>query len=154
MNQQAFSDARNVVSGKDGQIFATTSQGKQVCLGSVTDFQATINVMNKDYQPIGSVLSFAVNTGYSIQLTMNEVVIQDDVLLGELLDEVAQGYMPIFDFQGKLSRRDGSTHRQVFRNCVPDKTVNLLTITPGTITERKWSFRVNAAPELIDRLER
>ncbi len=154
MNQQAFADARNVVSGKDGQIFATTSQGKQVCLGSVTDFQATINVMNKDYQPIGSVLSFAVNTGYSIQLTMNEVVIQDDVLLGELLDEVAQGYMPIFDFQGKLSRRDGSTHRQVFRNCVPDKTVNLLTITPGTITERKWSFRVNAAPELIDRLER
>ena len=154
MNQQAFADARNVVSGKDGQIFATTSQGKQVCLGSVTDFQATINVMNKDYQPIGSVLSFAVNTGYSIQLTMNEVVIQDDVLLGELLDEVAQGYMPIFDFQGKLSRRDGSTHRQVFRNCVPDKTVNLLTITPGTITERKWSFRVNVAPELIDRLER
>lgn len=154
MNQQAFADARNVVSGKDGQIFVTTSKGNQICLGEVTDFQATINVVNKEYQPIGSVLSFAVNTGYSIQLTMNEVVVRDDLLLEQLLDEVSQGYMPTFDFQGKLSRRDGSTHRQVFRNCIPDKSVDLLSITPGTITERKWNFRVNAAPELLDSLER
>lgn len=154
MNNQVFADARNVVSGKDGQIFATTSKGKQVLLGEVTDFQATIHVSNKEYQPIGSALSFAVNTGYSMELTMNEVVVRDDVLMMELLNEVSLGYMPSFDFQGKIARRDGSAHRQVFRNCIPDKSVDLLNITPGDIMDRKWTFRVNAAPELIEGLER
>lgn len=154
MNQQAFVDARNVVSGKDGQLFVTTSKGKQILLGEVTNFQAAINVTNKEYQPIGSALSYAVNTSYSVQLTMQEVVVRDDLLLEELLDEVAEGYLPSFDFQGKISRRDGSVHRQVFRNCIPDRTVELLNLTPGAIIDRKWNFRVNATPELLATLER
>ena len=154
MNSQAASDARNVTTGKDGQIFITTSKGKQILLGEVTNFQASISVSNKEYQPIGSALSYAVNTGYSVQLSMEEVVVRDDLLLEELLDEIAEGYLPSFDFQGKIARRDGSVHRQVFRNCIPDHSVELLNITPGAVIDRKWNFRVNATPELISKLEK
>lgn len=153
MNQQAISDARNVVTGKDGQIFITTSKGKQIFFGEVTNFQASISVANKEYQPIGSALSFAVNTGYTVQLSMEEVAVRDDILFAELLDEISQGYMPTFDFQGKIQRRDGEVHRQVFRNCIPDKSVDLLSITPGSIINRRWNFRVNAAPELLSGME-
>lgn len=148
-NNQASIDVRNLITGKDGQLFVTASDGSQIFLGEVDTFQAQMSVTNTDYQPVGSLLVYAVNTGMSITLTMSEVVIRDDVMLNKLMEDVAKGYMPSFDFQGKLNRRDGQEHRQVFRNCVPDGTIDLINLTPGEIIKRAWTFRVNATPELI-----
>lgn len=127
----------------------TTKAGTNIFLAEVDTFQAQISPANTDYQPVGSALVFAVNTGYSVTLTLTEAVVRDDVMLEELISDLQEGYFPSFDFQGKLRRRDGRAERIVYRNCVPDGSIDLQNLTPGEIIKRSWSFRVNASPEML-----
>ena len=150
LNNQSILDVRQLITGKDGQLFITTSDGNQIFLAEVDTFQAQLSVTNTDYQPVGSSLVYAVNTGYTVTLTLTEAVVRDDVMLKTLFDDIANGYMPSFDFQGKMRRRDGGASRQVYRNCVPDGSVDLMNLTPGEIIKRNWSFRVNATPEMLE----
>ena len=149
LNDQAVLDARQLITGKDGQLFVTTRAGVNIFLAEVDTFQAQLSPENTDYQPVGSALSFAVNTGYSITLSLTEAVVRDDVMIAELIADLQQGFFPSFDFQGKLRRRDGQAERIVYRNCVPDGTIDLQNLQPGEVIKREWSFRVNAAPEMI-----
>lgn len=150
LNSQGFLDVRNVVTGKDGQLFLTTSKGTEIFLAEVDSFQAKLNVKNTDYQPIGSPVSMAVPSGFSVNLTFSEAVVRDDVLMDEIISDLTSGKMPNFDFQGKISRQnDGREQRQVYRNCVPDGDIDLMNITPGDIIKRQWNFRVNALPEML-----
>ena len=149
LNEQAELDVRQLITGKDGQLFVTTRAGVNIFLAEVDTFQAQLSPANTDYQPVGSSLTFAVNTGYSVTLTLTEAVVRDDVMLNELIEELQQGHFPSFDFQGKLRRRDNKAQRIVYRNCVPDGTIDLQNLTPGEIIKRSWSFRVNATPEMI-----
>lgn len=150
LNNQGFLDVRNVVTGKDGQLFVTTSDGTEIFLAEVDTFQAQMSISNTDYQPIGSPLGMAVPTGFTINITFTEAVVRDDVLIDKIISDLTEGRMPSFDFQGKLARaRDGQESRQVYRNCVPDGTIDLMNLTPGEIIKRQWSFRVNAMPEML-----
>ena len=150
LNSQSIVDVTKIITGKDGQLFITLSDGTQMFLAEVDQAQAQLSVSNTDYQPVGSSLIFAINTGYSVSLSLTETVIRDDVMLKKLFDDLQNGYMPVFDFQTKLRRRDGQAQRQVFRNCLPDGTVDLFNLTPGEIIKRPWQFRVNATPELLE----
>lgn len=149
-NPQAILDTTKLITGKDGQLYVTTSDGTQIFLAEVDTFQAQMSITNTEVQPVGSAQSFAVPTGFSITLTFTEMVVRDDVLLTKMMDDLKNGLFPFFDFQGKLRRRDGSEQRQNFRNCVPDGSVDLMNITPGEVIKRQWSFRVNGAPDLQD----
>ena len=153
LNSQSTLDTTKIITGKDGQVFITLSDGSQIFLAEVDTAQGQLNVNNTDYQPVGSPLVYAVNTGHSVSLTMTEVVIRDDVMLTKLYEDLRNGYMPIYEFQTKLRRRDGQAQRQVFRNCVPDGTVDLFNLQPGEIIKRPWSFRVNATPELLEHFQ-
>lgn len=149
LSDQSILDVRKLITGKDGQLFVTTKAGTNIFLAEVDTFQAQISPANTDYQPVGSALVFAVNTGYSVTLTLTEAVVRDDVMLEELISDLQEGYFPSFDFQGKLRRRDGKAERIVYRNCVPDGSIDLQNLTPGEIIKRSWSFRVNASPEML-----
>lgn len=149
LSDQSILDVRKLITGKDGQLFVTTKAGTNLFLAEVDTFQAQISPANTDYQPVGSALVFAVNTGYSVTLTLTEAVVRDDVMLEELISDLQEGYFPSFDFQGKLRRRDGRAERIVYRNCVPDGSIDLQNLTPGEIIKRSWSFRVNASPEML-----
>ncbi len=149
LSDQSILDVRKLITGKDGQLFVTTKAGTNIFLAEVDTFQAQISPANTDYQPVGSALVFAVNTGYSVTLTLTEAVVRDDVMLEELISDLQEGYFPSFDFQGKLRRRDGRAERIVYRNCVPDGSIDLQNLTPGEIIKRSWSFRVNASPEML-----
>ena len=153
LNNQSVQDYRQLITGKDGQLFLTLSDNSQLFLAWVDTFQAQLSMNNTDYQPVGSALSYAVPVGYSVTLTLTEAVVRDDVMLKKLFDDLAQGYFPTFDFQGKLRRRDGQASRQVFRNCIPDGSIDLMNLQPGDIIKRSWSFRVNAVPELLECFE-
>jgi hypothetical protein len=142
-------DVRNITTGKDGQVFVTLSDGNQMFLAEAEAFGIQLNVNNTDHQPIGSALVYAINTGYTVTVTLTETIVRDDVTLTKFYDDLKNGYMPTFDFQGKIKRRDGQAQRQVVRSCIPDGTVDLLNIQPGEILKRNWSFRANATPELI-----
>lgn len=152
MNNQSQVDARNIVSGKDAEIYVATSRGN-IFLAEADAFQAQLNFENTDYQPIGAYFKYAVNTAASATLTTTENVIRDDLFLKPVLDDLANGITPEFTFQGKLKRRDGQYQRQVFRNCIPDGSIDLLNISAGEIIKRAWSFRINATPELLEYFE-
>ena len=123
LNDQSLLDVRKLISGKDGRLFVTTKAGTNLFLAEVDTFQTQISPANTDYQPVGSALIYAVNTGYSVTLTLTEAVVRDDVML---------------------------TERVVYRNCVPDGTIDLQNLNPGEIIKRAWSFRVNATPEILE----
>ena len=150
LNDQSILDVRKLITGKDGQLFVTTSKGVNMFLAECDTFQVQLSPTNTDYQPVGSALTYAVNTGYSLTLTLTEAVVRDDGMFEELLNDIQQGYFPGYDFQGKLRRRDGQVQRIVYRQCVPDGTIDLQNVTPGEIVKRSWSFRINASPEVID----
>jgi hypothetical protein len=150
LNDQSILDVEQLITGKDGQLFISNRAGQNVFLAEVDTFQTQISPANVDYQPVGSTLVFGVNTGYSVTLTLTEAVVRDDVMIEELLTEIASGYFPKYSFQGKLRRRDGQGERIVYRNCIPDGTIDLQNFTPGDIIKRAWSFRVNATPEMIE----
>lgn len=151
LNDQSLLDVRKLITGKDGQLFVTTKAGTNIFLAEVDTFQTQLSPNNVDYQPVGSALVYAVNTGYTITLTLVEAVVRDDVMLDELIRDIQKGYFPPFDFQGKLRRRDGQTERVVYRNCVPDGSIDLQNLTPGDIIKRNWSFRVNSSPEMLEK---
>ena len=73
LNDQSLVDVRKVLTGKDGQLFVTV-KGQQYLLSESNEFSAQLSVNNTDYQPSGSSLVFAVNTGFTLTLTMTEVV--------------------------------------------------------------------------------
>ena len=143
-----FLDTRKLMTGKDGQLFVTLDGGNQIFLAECDTFQAQMSISNTDYQPVGSFQSFAVPVSYTVTLTMTEAVIRDDVMLKTLYDAIKKGWLPVFEFAGKIKNREGKANRQVFRECIPDGSVDLLNVTPGDIIKRSWSFRVNATPEL------
>lgn len=153
LNDQSLLDVRKLLSGKDGQLFVTNKAGKNIFLAEVDTFQSQLSPTNTDYQPVGSALIYAVNTGYSINLTFTEAVIRDDVLLDELIEDIKKGYFPTYEFAGKMRRRDGQTERLIYRNCVPDGTIDLQNLQPGEIIKRAWSFRVNASPDLQEKFK-
>ncbi|MFP3153135.1 phage tail tube protein [Lachnospiraceae bacterium ZAX-1] len=149
LNDQSMVDVRKLVSGKDGQLFVTTKKGTNIFLAEVDTFQAQISPSNTDYHPVGSALIYAVNIGYTVTLTFSEAVVRDDVMINELISDLQKGYFPSFDFQGKMTRRDGKVQRIVYRDCIPDGSIDLQNITPGEIIKRAWSFRVNSAPDIL-----
>ena len=150
LNDQSLLDVRKLITGKDGRLFVTTKKGTNLFLAEADTFQAQLSPANTDYQPVGSALVYAVNTGYSVTLTLTEAVVRDDVMLTELITDLQNGYFPAFDFQGKMRRRDGQAERVVYRNCVPDGSIDLQNLTPGEIIKRAWSFRVNCTPEILE----
>jgi hypothetical protein len=150
MNDQIVNDYRNLITGKDGQLFVTNRAGVNVFLMEVDSFTASLTANTVDYQAVGSPIQQAVQTGYQISLTFNEAVVRDDVLLNELIDDLQNGWLPDnWGFQGKYHRRDGQEQRIIYRQCVLSGQVDLQHLTPGEIVRRPWNFRVNAAPELM-----
>ena len=153
MADQKIIDPRHVMTGKDGQVFITLSDGTQIFLAEVDTFEAQLNIQSTDFQPIGSAQVFGVFQSFSVTLSMSEVVVREDVLLKPIYDALKLGTLPYFEFCGKIKRpADGKFDRQVFRNCLPDGSVNLLSIQPGEIVKRPWQFRVNSMPELQEYL--
>lgn len=148
-NPMSNTDTRKLMTGKDGQLYVTLSSGLQLFLSEVDSFNVQLNVNTTTVQPVGSPQVFAVETGFTVTLSFSEMVIRDDVLLQPLFDDLKKGIFPRFDFQGKMRRGiDGIEERQNFTDCVLNGNVDLMTLSPGDIVRRKWSFHVNGAPDL------
>lgn len=149
MNTRAQNDVRNLVSGKDGQIYVTGSDHISRYLGEIEQFQAQMAVTNASYQPLGSMQQMAYTTGIKITITFTEAVIRDDIMLAPIYEDIANGYLPTWDIRGQITRRDGQVEQQTFTDCVPDGNIDLLQITAGDIIKRPWSFVCNGTPNLL-----
>lgn len=150
-NNQAVLDVRKLMTGKDGRLFVEVD-GVNVFLAEVDTFTVQMNTTNTDYQPVGSILSFAVPTGVTFTLTLTEAVVRDDVMLEPLLEKIREGKVPTYNFQGANERYDGEEQRMVFNNATPDGTIDLMNLTPGEILKRNLNFRLNEIPEYLKAL--
>lgn len=150
-NLAKFLDVGDVILGKDGQVFVTTSDGTDIFLAEVDTFQAQMSINTVTIQPIGQAQQQDVFASYAVTVNLTEIVIRDDVMLDELYADIAKGYIPLFDIQGKLRRRDGQVERQIFKQCIPKGNIDLMNITPGDTIKRQWSFACNQPPVLQDK---
>ncbi len=151
-NSQSILDVTKLMSGKDGRLFVTTDAGENIFLAEVAEFTATLDMANTDVQPVGSVLIYAVTTGYSVSISVKEMLVRDDVMGAELIERLNSGWMPAWTFQGAMMRPDGGEQRITYRNCVLAGSVGLQNLVPGAIVERTWNFRCNATPEMLSQL--
>lgn len=144
-------DVRNLMTGKDGRMYVNVD-GVDIFLAEVDTFNVQMNVANTDYQPVGSILSYAVPTGVTFTLSFTEAVIRDDVIMAPLLKAIKAGKIPTYDFSGATERSDGGEQRLTFNNCTPDGAFDLMNLQPGDIIKRQQSFRINSIPEYIKSL--
>lgn len=151
INEASVLDTRKLMTGKDGKVFVEIGK-KSYFLAELDQFSVSMSVTNVDTQPIGSIVTYAVNSGVAFTLTLSEMVVRDDLIMGPLIDAIKAGKVPTFNFQGGAERWDGQEQRMTFRNCTPDGEFNLLNITPGEIIKRQMSFRINSIPEWLSKL--
>lgn len=151
LNDQSVLDTRKLMTGKDGRLFIKIGKIYKF-FAEVDTFKVEMNASNVDYQPVGSILTYAVNTSVSFKLAFTEAVIRDDLIMAPLIAEIAKGKMPTFDFQGVVERRDGVEQRIQFNDCTPDGEVDLMNLSPGEIVKRVQTYRINSIPQYVKKL--
>ena len=107
-------DTRQLMSGKDGFMYINVD-GTDFFMAQVDTFQVQASISNTDYQPVGSILSYAVPTGVSFSLTFSEAVISDQYVAKPIIDAIKDGKIPTFDFAGVCERPDGQKQRMTFQ---------------------------------------
>lgn len=143
-NPRAASDTRHARTGKDGAFF--TEDG--VLIASVETFTSNVTWNNAKYQVLGDAQEHETANTYAVNLTMSQVVVEDDVFIQEMAEAMKTQIMPVWNFQGSLLGRNGSEERMVYRECVPSGQIDLQNITVGDVVKRNWNFFVNSPPIL------
>ena len=145
-------DPRKVMTGHDGKLYITVN-GKSQFMANVDTFQAQINFSNTDFQPIGDLQVYAIPISFTVTLSYTEAVISDELVIAPILEALAQGYVPTFDFRGTLDRPyDAQGQELTYGNCVPDGAFDIQNITPGEVIKRAMSYRVNSIPKVLTKL--
>ena len=140
-----------LMTGKDGKLFCTVNN-TQYFLAEVNQYAVTMDVATTDVQPVGSIVSMAVPTGVTFNLSFTEMVVRDDVMAADLLENIRRGYVPVYHFQGSVERADGDEQRMTFNNAVPSGTFGLQSLQPGEVVSRENTFRLNSVPSYINKL--
>lgn len=140
-----------LMTGKDGKLFVEAGN-VNVFLAEINTYTVNMNVNTTERQPVGSILVHRIPTGVTFDLTFTEMVIRDDLLLAPLLEEIAKGAIPIYNFQGLSEKPDGQQERIAFNNAVPNGTFSIQNLTPGEVVEREMNFSLNQIPQLIQQI--
>ncbi len=140
-----------LMTGKDGRLYVKVGS-TNVMLAEINTFSVVMNVNTTEKQPVGSIVVHRIPTGVTFDLTFTEMVIRDDVIMKPLLDAIATGKIPTYNFQGSCDKPDGTTQTISFNNAVPNGSFGLMTVTPGEVIEREQSFALNSIPAFVSAL--
>lgn len=143
-NERAAGDSRHSRTGKDGAFF----NKKGVLLASVDSFTSNVTFNNAKYSVLGDAQEHETANTFSVNLTMTQVVVEDDAFIQELMEALSTQKMPVWDFRGSLLGRNGSEESVIYRDCIPSGQVDIQNITVGDVVKRSWNFFVNRAPKL------
>ncbi|MDE7425083.1 MAG: hypothetical protein K2N51_15590 [Lachnospiraceae bacterium] len=147
-NTQAAGDARHGRTGKDGAFYNKDG----VLLATVESFTSNVTFNNAKYSVLGDAQEHETANTYSVNLTMSQVVVEDDAFFIELMEALDTQVMPSWNFQGSLLGRDGSEERVAYYECVPSGQIDIQNVSVGDVIKRNWNFFVNRAPKLTDLL--
>lgn len=137
-------DVRKVMSGKDGALY----DDEGTLLVSVESFQSQVAITNQTYQPLGTAQERSTMTSYKVTLTMTEIVVTNSKFFHLIMEGLKTHAMPVLNFRGMVrSPYDGSEEQVVYRDCVPDGTIDIQNMQPGELYKRNWSWVVNQPPE-------
>lgn len=140
-----------LMTGKDGRLFVEFN-GKQIFLAEINTYSVVMNVNTVEKQPVGSIMVHRIPTGVTFDLTFTEMVVRDDLIMEPLLEAIAEGQLPVYNFQGMSYKPDGQEQRMAFNNAVPNGTFGLMNLTPGEVIEREQSFAINSIPYYLSSL--
>lgn len=143
-NERAAGDARHARTGKDGAFYNKDG----VLLATVEQFTSNVSFNNAKYSVLGDAQEHETANTFAVNLTMSQVVIEDDEFIVELMRALETQVMPSWDFQGSLLGRNNSEERVIYRDCVPSGQVDLQNAAVGDVIKRNWNFFVNRAPKL------
>lgn len=143
-NAQAAGDSRHARTGKDGAFFDKDG----VMLATVESFTSNVNWSNAKYSVLGDAQEHETANTFAVNLTMSQIVVEDDRFIEELMTALETQIMPTWDFQGTLLGRNDSEERVVYRDCIPSGQVDIQNIAVGDVIKRNWNFFVNRPPKL------
>jgi len=143
-NVRAAGDSRHARTGKDGAFYNADG----VLLATVESFQSNVNYNNAKYSVLGDAQEHETANTFAVNLTMSQIVVEDDAFIQELMTALETQEMPRWDFQGSLLGRNGSEERVVYRDCIPSGQVDIQNIAVGDVIKRQWNFFVNRPPKL------
>lgn len=149
LNSRAAQDVRKVLSGKDAGLF----NDRGILLATVESFKATVDVKNNSYLPLGEMQERDVPVSFKVTVSFTETVIEDETFISELMDGMATGVMPSWNLQGVVKGRSGDEERMIYRDCVPQGSIDLQNLTVGETLKRAWSMTVNNPPKLQSMLK-
>ena len=150
LNSAPAVDVRKVMSGKDGALY--DDEGN--LLAQIESFQSQVNITNQTYQPLGSAQERSSMTSYKVTLTMTEIVVVNSKFFQLIMEGLKTHKMPVLNFRGMVrSPYDSSEEQVVYRDCVPDGTIDIQNMQPGELYKRAWNWVVNQPPELQSLLQ-
>lgn len=143
-NVRAAGDSRHARTGKDGAFYNQDG----VLLATVDTFTSNVNYSNAKYSVLGDAQEHETANTYAVNLTMSQIVIEDDAFIQELMTALETQEMPRWNFQGSLMGRNGSEERIAYYECIPSGQIDLQNISTGDVIKRSWNFFVNRPPKL------
>jgi len=145
LNQAPVRDVRKVMTGTNGMVYDQEGNA----LVSIMDFQAQASITNASYQPLGTFVERSLPTSAKVTITFTEVIVQSGLFFQQIMEGMRTGIFPYYNFRGVMkSPYDDSEEQVVYRDCVPDGTIDIQNMTTGEIYKRSWSFVCNQVPDL------
>ena len=144
INPRAAGDSRHARTGKDGAFYNADG----VLMATVETFSSNVTFNNESYSVLGDAQEHETANTFAVNLTMSQIVIEDDAFIQELMKALQTQTMPVWNFQGVLMGRNGSEERVVYYNCVPSGQIDLQNVAVGDVIKRAWNFFVNTPPAL------
>lgn len=144
INVRAAGDSRHARTGKDGAFYNQDG----VLLATVEQFTSNVTFNNAKYNVLGNAQELETANTYAVNLTMSQIVVEDDEFITELIEALEKQTMPVWTFYGALLGRNGSEERLIYRECIPSGQVDIQNVSVGDVIKRNWNFFVNRPPEL------
>lgn len=143
-NAKAAGDSRHARTGKDGAFYSNDG----TLLASVESFTSNVNFNNAKYSVLGDAQEHETANTFAVNLTMSQIVVEDDEFIQELMTALETQVMPRWNFQGSLLGRNNSEERVVYKDCIPSGQVDIQNVAVGDVIKRAWNFFVNKPPKL------
>ncbi len=148
MSKYQTLNTTELMTGKDGRLYVEVN-GKNEFLAEINTFKVNMTANTVDVQPVNDIVVHPVPTGVTLELSLTEMVIRDDVIMEPLLKALRNGQFPVYNFQGVCYKPDGQEQRYTFNNAVPKGTFGIMNLTPGEVISREQTFGLNEIPESL-----
>lgn len=144
INQRAAGDSRHARTGKDGAFYSSDG----TLLATVESFTSNVTFNNASYSVLGDAQEHETANTFAVNLTMSQIVVEDDQFIQEVFTAMKNQTMPVWNFQGSLTGRNGSEERVAYYEVIPSGQIDLQNIAVGDVIKRAYNFFVNRPPEL------